>query len=208
MKKIAILIPGRGTNMQAIVESQLPHEICGVISNNPSAAGLSFAKAQNIDTYVINHRDHPDRESFDKALGNTIAALQPDIIVLAGFMRILTTDLITRFAGKIINIHPSLLPAFRGLDTHQRAITEGVKLHGCTVHFVTPNLDEGPIIAQAALCVRPDDTPQSLADRVLTLEHEILPKTLAWILDGHCTIVDNRVTLDPSIINDSCSFQR
>jgi phosphoribosylglycinamide formyltransferase-1 len=123
-------------------------------------------------------------------------------------MRILTTDLITRFAGKIINIHPSLLPAFRGLDTHQRAITEGVKLHGCTVHFVTPNLDEGPIIAQAALCVRPDDTPQSLADRVLTLEHEILPKTLAWILDGHCTIVDNRVTLDPSIINDSCSFQR
>ena len=208
MKKIAILISGRGTNMQAIVESQLPHEICGVISNNPSAAGLSFAKAQNIDAYVINHRDHPDRESFDKALGNTIAALQPDIIVLAGFMRILTTDLITRFAGKIINIHPSLLPAFRGLDTHQRAITEGVKLHGCTVHFVTPNLDEGPIIAQAALCVRPDDTPQSLADRVLTLEHEILPKTLAWILDGHCTIVDNRVTLDPSIINDSCSFQR
>ena len=208
MKKIAILISGRGTNMQAIVESQLPHEICGVISNNPSAAGLSFAKAQNIDAYVINHRDHPDRESFDKALGNTIATLQPDIIVLAGFMRILTTDLITRFAGKIINIHPSLLPAFRGLDTHQRAITEGVKLHGCTVHFVTPNLDEGPIIAQAALCVRPDDTPQSLADRVLTLEHEILPKTLAWILDGHCTIVDNRVTLDPSIINDSCSFQR
>ena len=103
MKKIAILISGRGTNMQAIVESQLPHEICGVISNNPSAAGLSFAKAQNIDTYVINHRDHPDRESFDKALGNTIATLQPDIIVLAGFMRILTTDLITRFAGKLKN---------------------------------------------------------------------------------------------------------
>jgi folate-dependent phosphoribosylglycinamide formyltransferase PurN len=123
-------------------------------------------------------------------------------------MRILTVGLTTRFAGKMINIHPSLLPAFRGLDTHERAIGGGVKLHGCTVHFVTPNLDEGPIIAQAALCVRPNDTPQTLAERVLVLEHEILPKTVAWVLDGHCTMEANHVTLDPSIIDDSFSFQR
>ena len=208
MKKIAILISGRGTNMQAIVDARLPHEICGVISNNPNAAGLHFAKSRNINTCVVNHRDYPDRESFDEALGNAIAALQPDLVVLAGFMRILTVGLTTRFAGKMINIHPSLLPAFRGLDTHERAIGGGVKLHGCTVHFVTPNLDEGPIIAQAALCVRPNDTPQTLAERVLVLEHEILPKTVAWVLDGHCTMESNRVTLDPSIIDDSFSFQR
>lgn len=193
--------------MQAIVNAELPYNICCVLSNNPDAKGLDFAKTKGIDTSVVNHRDYPDRESFDQALGDAIDKYEPDLIVLAGFMRILNPNLVARFSERIINIHPSLLPAFTGLNTHARAIEAGVKLHGCTVHFVTPDLDAGPIVAQAALCIRPNDSPQTLADRILPLEHEILPKSITWILDGRCTISSNQITLDPAIINDSFSFR-
>lgn len=207
MKKIVILISGRGSNMKAIVNAELPYNICCVLSNNPDAKGLDFAKIKGINTSVVNHRDYPDRESFDQALGDAIDKYEPDLIVLAGFMRILNPNLVARFSERIINIHPSLLPAFTGLNTHARAIEAGVKLHGCTVHFVTPDLDAGPIVAQAALCIRPNDSPQTLADRILPLEHEILPKSITWILDGRCTISSNQITLDPAIINDSFSFR-
>ncbi len=207
MKKIVILISGRGSNMQAIVNANMPHKICCVLSNNPDAEGLDFARNKGIDTCVVNHRDYPDRDSFDQALGDRMDKYQPDLIVLAGFMRVLTSNIVERFAERIINIHPSLLPAFKGLNTHVKAIESGAKLHGCTVHFVTPNLDEGPIIAQAALRIKPDDTTQTLADRILALEHEILPKSIAWILDGRCTISKNQITLDPTIVKDSFSFQ-
>ncbi|MDC1311955.1 phosphoribosylglycinamide formyltransferase [Burkholderiales bacterium] len=206
MKKIVILISGRGSNMQAIINAQMPYNICCVISNNPNAQGLDFAKKNGIDTCVVNHLDYPDRKSFDQALGNVVEKYEPDLIVLAGFMRILNSDTIARFSEKIINIHPSLLPAFTGLDTHARAIDAGVKIHGCTVHFVSPDLDSGPIVAQAALRIRSNDSPQTLADRILTLEHEILPKSITWILDGRCTMSSGRIIMDSTIFNDTFSF--
>ncbi len=193
--------------MQAIVNAQMPHKICCVISNNPDAKGLDFAKNKGIDTSVINHRDYPDRESFDQALGDVIDKYEPDLIVLAGFMRILNPNIIARFSERIINIHPSLLPAFAGLDTHARAIEAGVKIHGCTVHFVTPDLDAGPIVAQAALRIQPNEPTQNLADRILILEHDILPKSVAWILDGRCSVSSYEITLDPTIFNDTFSFE-
>ena len=193
--------------MQAIVNAQMPHKICCVISNNPDAKGLDFAKNEGIDTSVVNHRDYPDRESFDQALGDVIDRYEPDLIVLAGFMRILNPNIIARFSERIINIHPSLLPAFAGLDTHARAIEAGVKIHGCTVHFVTPDLDAGPIVAQAALRIQPNESTQNLADRILILEHDILPKSVAWILDGRCSVSSYEITLDPTIFNDTFSFE-
>lgn len=192
--------------MQAIINAQMPYNICCVISNNPNAQGLDFAKKNGIDTCVVNHLDYPDRKSFDQALGNVVEKYEPDLIVLAGFMRILNSDTIARFSEKIINIHPSLLPAFTGLDTHARAIDAGVKIHGCTVHFVSPDLDSGPIVAQAALRIRSNDSPQTLADRILTLEHEILPKSITWILDGRCTISSGQIIMDSTIFNDTFSF--
>ena len=143
MKRIVILISGRGSNMKALLEAKLDAQIAAVISNNPSAPGLQFARSAGVETKLVNHRDYADRTSFDKALGDAIAAYRPDLIVLAGFMRILTEQFIERFSGRILNIHPSLLPAFSGLDTHRRALDEGVKLHGCTVHFVTPRWTTG-----------------------------------------------------------------
>ena len=208
MKKIVILISGRGSNMQAIIEAKLPYKICGVFSNNPDAEGISHAKHAGIETYVIDHRDYPDRVSYDEALGESIETLNPDLIVLAGFMRILTPSIINRFSNRIINIHPSIIPAFTGLNTHNRALATGVRVHGCTVHFVTPDLDEGPIIAQAALQIKSDDTPQTLSERVLALEHKILPKTITWILEGLCSLSDGQVSLDPKIFDDSFYIQR
>ena len=208
MKKIVILISGRGSNMRAIIEAKLPYKICGVFSNNPDAEGISHAKHAGIETYVIDHRDYPDRVSYDEALGESIETLNPDLIVLAGFMRILTPGIINRFSNRIINIHPSIIPAFTGLNTHNRALAKGVRVHGCTVHFVTPGLDEGPIIAQAALQIKSDDTPQTLSKRVLALEHKILPKTITWILEGLCSLSDGQVSLDPKIFDDSFYIQR
>ncbi len=195
MKRIVILISGRGSNMQAILEAKLNAAIVAVISNNPSATGLQIARDAGVDARLVNHRDYPDRTSFDRALADTIVPYRPDLIVLAGFMRILTEDFIERFSGKIMNIHPSLLPAFPGLDTHRRALEEGVKVHGCTVHFVTPALDHGPIVIQAAVPVLPDDDEQHLAARVLAQEHAIYVQAIRWFVDNKLAIDGNRVRL-------------
>lgn len=201
MKRIVILISGRGSNMQAVLRANLEAKIAAVVSNNPSAAGLQVARDAGVETVVINHRDFPDRGGFDQALGDAVAKCAPDLIVLAGFMRILTPQFIERFSGKIMNIHPSLLPAFPGLDTHRRALSEGVKLHGCTVHIVTPALDHGPIIVQAAVPVLPDDDEDRLAARVLAQEHAVYPQAIRWFLDGRIAVEGNRARL-----NADCSF--
>jgi phosphoribosylglycinamide formyltransferase-1 len=184
MKKIVILISGRGSNMQALLEARLPCRIAAVISNRADAQGLDIASSHGIPTAVVSHRDHPDRASFDAALAEIIDGYQPDFVVLAGFMRILTEAFVTRYYGRLINIHPSLLPAYSGLDTHARALHDGVKIHGCTVHFVTPALDHGPIIIQAAVPVLRDDDEQALAKRVLREEHRVYPQSVRWLCSG------------------------
>lgn len=181
MKKIVILISGRGSNMQALVEAKLPCRIAAVISNRANAGGLAYAAARGIPTAVVSHHDHPDRAGFDAALAQVIDEFQPDFVVLAGFMRILTEDFVNHYRGRLVNIHPSLLPAYPGLHTHARALEDGVCIHGCTVHFVTPTLDHGPIIIQAAVSVMKNDTEQSLAARVLQQEHRVYPQALQWL---------------------------
>ena len=181
MKKIVILISGRGSNMEALLEANLPCTIAAVISNRADAPGLHTAQNHGIATAVVAHRDYPDRESFDAALAKTIDAYHPDVLVLAGFMRILSAGFVNRYYGKLINIHPSLLPAYPGMHTHARALQDGVKIHGCTVHFVTADLDHGPIIIQAAIPVLPDDTEQTLAQRLLYQEHRIYPQAIRWL---------------------------
>ncbi len=196
MKTIVILISGRGSNMQAIVEADLPVRIAAVISNQADAGGLSYARSKGIATRVVDHRSHASREAFDAALMQTIDALKPDLVVLAGFMRILTEGFVNHYQGRLINIHPSLLPAFPGLATHAQALKAGVKIHGCTVHFVTPQVDHGPIVAQAAVPVKADDTPASLAARVLAQEHRIYPQAIRWFAEDRLTITpDGRVNV-------------
>ena len=199
MKRIAILISGRGSNMQALLEATLPGKVSVVVSNNPEAAGLLVAREKGVPTAVVNHRDYADRASFERTLGEAIDAYSPDLLVLAGFMRILTPQFVQRYAGRSINIHPSLLPAFTGIHTHRRALEEGVRLHGCTVHFVTPELDHGPIIAQAAVPVLPDDTESTLAARVLREEHRILPQVVRWFLEDKLSIQGNRVHISGDV---------
>jgi len=191
MKSIVILISGRGSNMQALLEAKLPCKIAAVISNRADAAGLHIAQAQGIATAVVSHRDFPDRATFDEALAKAIDNFNPDFVVLAGFMRILTESFVKRYFGKLINIHPSLLPAYAGLDTHTRAMEDGVKIHGCTVHFVTPDLDHGPIIIQAAVPVMRDDTEHELAARVLHEEHRIYPQAIRWLCNGEIRLSDD-----------------
>jgi phosphoribosylglycinamide formyltransferase-1 len=181
MKNIVILISGRGSNMQALLEAKLPCRIAAVISNRMDAEGLSIAKAHGIPTAVVAHRNYADRDSFDTALAQSIDAFNPDFVALAGFMRILGAGFVARYHGKLINIHPSLLPAYGGLNTHARALHDGVKIHGCTVHFVTSDLDHGPIIIQAAVPVLRDDSEQTLAARVLHEEHRIYPQAVRWL---------------------------
>jgi phosphoribosylglycinamide formyltransferase-1 len=181
LKKIVILISDRGSNMQALLEAKLPCQIAAVISNRADAQGLKIAESHGIPTAVVSHKDYADRASFDAALAKVIDRYTPDIVVLAGFMRILTDGFVERYWGKLINIHPSLLPAYPGIDTHERALQDGIKIHGCTVHFVTPALDHGPIIIQAAVPVLRGDTPQSLAARVLCEEHRIYPQAVRWL---------------------------
>ncbi len=183
MKSIVILISGRGSNMQAIVEANLPLRIAAVISNKADATGLEYAQAKGIATAVVDHRPHATREAFDAELMRCIDAYAPDLVVLAGFMRILSDGFVQHYAGRLINIHPSLLPAFPGLATHRRALEAGVKIHGCTVHFVTPVVDHGPIVVQAAVPVKHGDTAQSLAARVLQQEHQIYPQALRWFAE-------------------------
>jgi len=197
MKRIVILISGRGSNMQAMLKvaaaEHWPVHIAAVISNQPNAAGLDVARAAGIATSAINHRDYPDREQFDAALAELIDQHSPDLIVLAGFMRILTPGFVNRFFGRLINIHPSLLPSFPGLHTHQQAIDAGVKVHGATVHFVTAELDHGPIIAQATVPVLDDDTEDTLAARVLEQEHRIYPQAVRDLMSDTLKLVDGRV---------------
>ena len=188
MKTIVILISGRGSNMQAIVEAGLPVRVAAVISNVADAAGLDFARSRGIPTAVVNHRDYPSREEFDAELAATLDRYAPDLVVLAGFMRILSDGFVRRYEGRLINIHPSLLPAYPGLHTHRRALEEGVKVHGCTVHFVTPRLDHGPIMVQAAVPVLPGDTEETLAARVLRQEHRIYPLALRWFAEDRLVI--------------------
>jgi len=190
--RVAVLISGRGSNMSALLaasaQPDYPAEIIGVISNRADAAGLDVAKAAGIATAVIPHRDFVSRAAFDSALDRQLRAWNPELVALAGFMRLLTFEFTESWRGRMINIHPALLPEFKGLDTHRRAIEGGAKIHGCTVHFVTPGMDEGPIIAQAEVPVLPDDTPESLGARVLREEHRIYPQALARVARGEFTL--------------------
>ena len=188
MKTIVILISGRGSNMQAILEARLPLKVAAVISNDPQAGGLATAQKHGIPTRVVDHRAHGDRAAFDVALAAEIDAFKPDLVVLAGFMRILTDGFVNRYRARLINIHPSLLPAFTGLHTHRRALAAGVKVHGCTVHFVTPQLDHGPIVIQAAVPVAQGDDEDTLAARVLAEEHRIYPQALRWFCEDRLAI--------------------
>lgn len=191
MKSIVILISGRGSNMQALLKTELPCRIAAVISNKADAEGLEFARRHDIPTAVVSHRDYPDRASFDAALAQVIDNFQPDYVILAGFMRILTEGFVKHYHGRLVNIHPSLLPAYGGLDTHARALHDGVKIHGCTVHFVTPALDHGPIIIQAAVPVMNTDTEKVLAARVLQEEHRIYPQAVRWLCNGQIELDEN-----------------
>ncbi len=208
MKKIVILISGRGSNLEALLKAKLPCQVAAVISNRADAQGLEIAREYGIPTAVVSHKDYPDRASFDAALAVAIDVYAPYLVVLAGFMRILTDGFVQHYAGRLINIHPSLLPAYPGIDTHERALQDGVKVHGCTVHFVTPSLDHGPIIIQAAVPVLCGDTPQTLADRVLREEHRVYPQAIRWLcnnqtwLDSNGRVVCNRLEQPaPSLIS-------
>lgn len=184
MKRLVILISGRGSNMEAILNARLQVNVAAVISNEPGAQGLATAQNQNIVTALIPHRAFADRAAFDAALAAEIDRYRPDLIVLAGFMRVLTEGFVKRYSGRMINIHPSLLPSFPGLQTHRRALAAGVRMHGCTVHFVTPGVDSGPIVIQAAVPVHADDDEHTLAARVLVEEHRIYPQAIRWFYEG------------------------
>ena len=197
MKNLVILISGRGSNMEAILRASAaehwPVKIAAVISNKADASGLKTAAAAGIATAVVEHKRYPDRDSFDAALASVIDEHAPDLVVLAGFMRILTPGFVQRYHGRLLNIHPSLLPSFPGLATHQQAIDAGVKFHGATVHFVTPVLDHGPIVEQAVVPVLDDDTEATLAARVLQQEHIIYPRAVRDILEGRAWLDGERV---------------
>jgi phosphoribosylglycinamide formyltransferase-1 len=197
---VVILISGRGSNLQAIVqamrEGQLPIVIRAVISNNPAAPGLEIARAAGLATQVVDHRGYPDRTAFDRALLDAIDRHEPRLVVLAGFLRILGKAFIEHYAGRLMNIHPSLLPAFKGLDTHARALAAGVRGHGASVHFVGTDVDGGPIIVQAEVPVLPGDDAPTLAARVLKEEHRILPLAIRWFVEGRLSVRDGRVLLD------------
>jgi len=188
---LVILISGRGSNMQALIDARLP--VAAVISNRADAKGLEIAAARGIATAVLEHERFAGREAFDRALAQAIDAYQPRLVALAGFMRVLTPEFVRRYQSRLLNIHPSLLPAFPGLGTHERALAAGVKVHGCTVHFVTAELDNGPIVIQAALPVRSGDSAATLAARVLEQEHVIYPRAARWFLEDRLVIEDGRV---------------
>jgi phosphoribosylglycinamide formyltransferase-1 len=191
VKRIVILISGRGSNMEALINADLPAAVAAVISNNPAAGGLVMARRRGVTSAVIDHRAFSNRPAFDAALAREIDSHQPDLVVLAGFMRVLTETFVDHYRGRMLNIHPSLLPAFPGLDTHRRALAAGVRIHGCTVHFVTAALDHGPIVIQAAVPVFPDDTEARLAARVLHEEHRIYPQAVRWYCEGRVTLDSN-----------------
>ncbi|MBK7417209.1 MAG: phosphoribosylglycinamide formyltransferase [Dechloromonas sp.] len=203
MKKIVILISGRGSNMEALIAAsdagQLPVNIAAVISNRPDAKGLETAARAGITAHFIDHKTFAGREAFDAALAECIDQFSPDLVVLAGFMRILSEGFVRHYAGRLMNIHPSLLPSFPGLHTHQRALEEGVRIHGCTVHFVTPTLDHGPVIIQAAIPVLDGDTEESLAARILVQEHKVYPQAIRWFAEDKLTLENGRVRLSADL---------
>ena len=202
MKSIVILISGRGSNMQAIMRAAAAEKwsarIAAVISNRSQAAGLQVAAEAGIPVVVVDHQGYTDREAFDAALAAAIDLFEPDLVLLAGFLRILTTGFVEHYRGRMLNIHPSLLPSFPGLATHRQALAAGVSEHGATVHFVTPDLDHGPIIEQASVQVRSDDTEATLAVRVLEQEHIIYPRAVRSFIEGRLRMEDGRVVQDPA----------
>ena len=199
--RFVILISGQGSNMQAIVQACqsgiCAADVVAVIASRSETAGLSWAKDQGIETVGLAHTAFPSRDAFDAALAESIDRFSPDCILLAGFMRVLTPAFVERYAGRLINIHPSILPAFPGLHTHAQALATGVQVHGCTVHFVTPVLDHGPVIAQGVVPVLANDTPETLANRVLGMEHIIYPQVACWLAQGRVRLTnDQRVQVD------------
>jgi phosphoribosylglycinamide formyltransferase 1 len=210
-KRVAVLISGRGSNMAALIEAakdkNYPAEIALVLSNRADAAGLGIARAAGIATAVVNHMPFGrDRASFDTAVQATLVEHHIDLVCLAGFMRLLTPGFVGQWRERMLNIHPSLLPAFKGLDTHQRAIEAGAKIHGATVHFVAAELDSGPIIAQGAVAVHADDTEETLAARVLAVEHRIYPLALKLVAEGRVRIVDGHCLIDGAPVPDGASL--
>ena len=198
--KVVVLISGRGSNMLSLLDAHddpsFPAEIVAVIANRPDAGGLAKAAARNVATAVVDHKHYSNREAFERELDGVIRSYEPNLVCLAGFMRILTPWFVDSWRGKLLNIHPSLLPLFRGTHTHRQALDAGVRIHGCTVHFVVPELDAGPIIAQAAVPVLPDDTEDSLADRVLAQEHTLYPQALASVARGEARLEGAKVAFD------------
>lgn len=197
--RITVLISGRGSNLAALLEAERAQRLGGtvatVVSNRADAAGLALALAHGTRVNVVDHRAHASRDAFDAALAEAVDHSQPDLVVLAGFMRILGPAFVTRYAGRMLNVHPSLLPAYPGLDTHRRALADGVRIHGCTVHFVTAELDHGPIVAQAAVAVLPGDDETTLAARVLAAEHELLPAAVRAFCTGRLAVDGGRVAV-------------
>ena len=209
-KRLVILISGRGSNMEAILKAAAdpayPGEVVAVIANRPDAKGLETARAAGIATAALDHKAYPSREAFDAALAEAIDAHAPDLVILAGFMRILSAGFVTHYEGRLINIHPSLLPAFPGLHTHQRALEEGCRVHGCTVHFVTPALDHGPAIVQAVVPVLEGDDEATLAARVLAQEHQVFPAAVAWFCQGRLRLDKGRVHLADNPVAGSAAL--
>ncbi|MDG1859400.1 MAG: phosphoribosylglycinamide formyltransferase, partial [Emcibacteraceae bacterium] len=200
MVDVAVLISGSGTNLQALIDhcadEDFPANIVMVISNNPDVKGLERAQKAGIPTRVVNHRDFDSREAFDDRLHEVLNDCGAKLICLAGFMRILDARFVNRWRNRMLNIHPSLLPSFKGLHTHERAIEAGVRFTGCTVHFVNPELDDGPIIVQAAVAINPDEGPEKLTERVLKQEHIIYPQALRLVAEGRVRVVGNKVTIN------------
>lgn len=197
---VVVLISGSGTNLQAIIDqihnSEVPARVAAVISNRADAYGLKRAEQAGIPAEVLSHRDYPDRETYDAALQQLIDRYQPGLVVLAGFMRILSDGFVRHYQGRMINIHPSLLPRYKGLNTHQRALENGDAEHGCSVHYVTPELDGGPVILQATIPIEASDTPESLAQKVHVQEHKIYPQVVEWIARGRLRLEDETVLFD------------
>ena len=212
-KRVVVMISGRGSNLGALISASMasgyPCRIVGVISDQPDAAGLELAGNYDIETHIADRRDHDSRESHEEEIQSALEKMQPDIVCLAGYMRLLSGEFVRKWLGSMINIHPSLLPSFTGLDTHQRVLAHQVRLHGCSVHFVTEGMDEGPLIAQAAVPVMPDDDADSLAARVIKAEHRLYPAALRLVADGRVRITDSGTVLFtdfPSADEDSILF--
>ena len=201
-KRVAVLISGRGSNMTALIEAcraaDYPAEIALVLSNRPDAAGLDTARKRGIETLAINHKAFKSKMDFETEIDNALGASAIDLVCLAGFMRVLSPGFVARWRDRILNIHPSILPAFKGLDTHRRALAAGMRIHGCTVHVVRPDLDSGPIVVQAAVPVAADDTAETLAARVLVAEHRIYPLALDLFASGRAQVVDEKVMISGS----------